>query len=87
MLTHGGTHDIELLEYSIRPIVIRQTDLRPSDRAGRHLAFYVEDIETVTEQLKQRDDIRLLGALQKEVVGGSIDGTDWVYNDVVGIGP
>jgi hypothetical protein len=38
----------------------------------------VEDIEAVTEILKKRDDVLVMGEVEKEI-GGAISGTDWVY--------
>ena len=77
MIAHGDALNIELLEYDnasqegVGPP-------RPCERGGCHISFYVEDIEAVTEILKKRDDVLVMGEVEKEI-GGAISGTDWVY--------
>jgi catechol 2,3-dioxygenase-like lactoylglutathione lyase family enzyme len=78
MLRHGGTHNIELLEYTHPDHADHGTAPRPTQRGGAHLAFYVEDIHAAAGLLKQRNDVRLLGVVEKEH-GGPIDGLDWLY--------
>ncbi|MGV0807960.1 VOC family protein [Mycolicibacterium setense] len=78
ILTHNGTHNIELLEYTNKPRKNEGTHPRPSDPGGYHLAFYVEDIVATVERLRQRPGVRFLGEIDHEV-GTPISGTDWIY--------
>nr|WP_067901736.1 glyoxalase/bleomycin resistance/dioxygenase family protein [Nocardia vaccinii] len=77
VLNHGDTHNIELLEYT-RPTTSDKQPPRPSEPGGAHIAFYVDEISSVFEQIKNRNDVRVLGSLEKEQ-GGPIDGADWAY--------
>ncbi|TQR82397.1 VOC family protein [Mycobacterium hodleri] len=78
MLRHGGTHNVELLEYKDRSRVDRPEAPRPTERGGAHLAFYVDDIHALVDALRQRNDVRFLGVVEREQ-GGPIDGLEWVY--------
>lgn len=78
VLRHGGTHNIELLEYTNRERPVDTAAPRPADPGGAHLAFYVEDIHEVADRLGARDDVRVLAAVDTER-GGPLDGLDWCY--------
>jgi catechol 2,3-dioxygenase-like lactoylglutathione lyase family enzyme len=78
VLTHNGTHNIELLEYTNKPRTAQGSAPRPSDPGGAHLAFYVDDIEGVVEKLKLIPGVRLLGPIDREQ-DTPIGGTDWIY--------
>lgn len=77
MLVHGGTQVIELLHYD-NPANESRIAPRPNEMGGAHICFYCEEIEGVVEALRKRDDITVMGDVEREV-GGAIDGTDWVY--------
>lgn len=77
MVTHGGTINIELLEYD-NVLQERVEAPRPCERGGCHICFYAQDIQAVTEILKKRDDVMVMGEVEKEI-GGATDGTEWIY--------
>jgi catechol 2,3-dioxygenase-like lactoylglutathione lyase family enzyme len=78
VLQHDGMENIELLEYGNRAKPDRAEPPRPADRGGMHLAFYVEDIYGVEQELRKRNDVRFLSPVIMEE-GGPIHGTDWSY--------
>jgi catechol 2,3-dioxygenase-like lactoylglutathione lyase family enzyme len=79
VLTHNGTNNIELLEYTNRTVAPTSTVApRPADPGGMHLAFYVDDIYQFEQQLQDRSDVRFLTPVTVEE-GTPIAGTDWAY--------
>lgn len=78
VLTHGGAHNLEFLEY--RPAGERHEwkPGRPSQPGGFHLAFWVEDARAALECLRAIDGVQVMGEVEAEQ-GGPIDGLDWVY--------
>lgn len=77
VLTHGETTNIELLEYE-NPSQKEVVPPRPCEKGGAHICFYAEDIEGVVQALRAREDILIMGDVEKEV-GGAIDSADWIY--------
>ncbi len=77
LLTHSGTMNIELLEYD-NPSQIDVVPPRPCEKGGAHICFYAENIEEVVKILRQREDVLVMGDVEKEV-GGAIGGADWIY--------
>lgn len=77
VVTHGGTMNIELLEY-INPSQENALAPRPCEKGGAHICFYCEDIEGAVEILRQRDDVLVMGNVEQEV-GGAIDSAYWIY--------
>jgi catechol 2,3-dioxygenase-like lactoylglutathione lyase family enzyme len=70
---HGS--NFELFEYSAPDQNVRQP--RNSDIGGHHLAFYVDDILTATDYLRDRN-VRILGEPVVRKTGPSA-GQTWVY--------
>lgn len=78
VLSHSGTHNIELLEYANRERPSSTTPPEPADPGGAHLAFFVEDLEGVAGRLAARDDVRVLAPVDTER-GGPLGGLEWSY--------
>lgn len=77
LLTHGGTTNIELLEYQNKEQE-NAVPPRPCERGGAHICFYSEDIEEAINKLRKRDDVLVMADVEQEE-GGAIDGAYWVY--------
>lgn len=77
VITHGGTINIELLEYD-NPSQEGAESPRPCERGGCHICFYTDNIEEAAEALRKREDIRVMGTVEKED-SGAIKGADWIY--------
>lgn len=77
VVTHGGTMNIELLEYD-NPSQKDVVPPRPCEKGGAHICFYCEDIEGVAEVLRNREDVLVMGDVEQEE-GGAIDGAYWIY--------
>jgi catechol 2,3-dioxygenase-like lactoylglutathione lyase family enzyme len=78
ILTHGGTQNIELLEYRNKPSGPEPTAPRPSDRGTGHLCFDVEDVQAAVDHLMSWEGVQVLGAVDTETEG-PLAGLDWVY--------
>lgn len=77
LITHGGTTNIELLEYD-NPSQSEVVPPRPNERGGTHMCFFTENIEDAAELLRHRDDVLVMGNVEKEI-DGAIGGADWIY--------
>lgn len=78
VLTHNGTHNLEVLEYTNKSRTSGDDKPRPSDPGGAHLAFWVEDIDGVVEKLREYPGVRLLGEIDVEI-DTPIGGAKWIY--------
>lgn len=76
MLRCGPNLNVELYEWSA-PDQNRELP-KNSDYGGRHMAFYVEDIEAAYEYLIVQPGVTVLDK-PEEVLEGPIAGTKWVY--------
>lgn len=77
LLTHGGTTNVELLEYQ-NPGQKDAVPPRPCEKGGAHICFFAEDIEEAVKILRSRADVLVMGDIEKEA-GGAIDSADWIY--------
>ena len=77
LLTHGGTTNVELLEYQ-NPGQKDAVPPRPCEKGGAHICFFAEDIEEAVKVLRSRADVLVMEENEKEA-GGAIDSADWIY--------
>lgn len=77
LLTHCGTMNIELLEYN-NPSQENAVSPRPCERGGAHICFFSENIEEAVNVLRDREDVLVMGNVEKET-DGAICGADWIY--------
>lgn len=77
ILRHGS-HNLELLEYRNCASSRLREPPRPAEIGSAHLALYVENIVTATEELRARPGVRILGEIITEE-DGPMKGLDWVY--------
>lgn len=78
IVSHGGTHNVELLEYATRERPNDRPAPEPADPGGMHLALHVEDIHEAAAQLGAHDGVREIAPPQRED-GGALDGIHWAY--------
>lgn len=78
ILTHNGTHDIEVLGYTNKPRTNGGPARGPSIPVDTTLRSTWKTFVATVERLRQRPGVRFLGEIDHEV-GTPISATDWIY--------
>lgn len=68
MVRCGPDFNVELLQYTGDPDA-QSVEPRNSDAGGRHLAFYVDDIDAAAAYLAKQPGVRLLGSPTTNTAG------------------